>query len=214
MKIRLILIAAVIQFTLSGCGSILKVTVNNPSEADRHPEIVELALQDVNAKLGLKDGETFVINSNGSEIPYQITYDNKVIFPVQLNAGQSILFTLKKGTPAEVVTKVCGNHYPKRVDDICWENDLVGFRVYGFKEDNPSGYDIFTKKNTDLPVIPEMYRKALDPEQKKIEKEIKKEHGKDSAARFHNKRSFHIDHGYGADRFLCSRFRGTYWSGR
>lgn len=209
MKRGIILIAAAIQFILSGCGSILKVSVSNPSEIDRHPEIVEVALQDVIAKLGLKDGETFVVTSDGIETPYQITHDHKVIFPVQLKAGQSVEFILKKGTPAEVVTKVCGNHYPKRVDDICWENDLVGFRVYGFKEDNPSGYDVFTKKNTDLPVIPEMYRMALDPEKKKIEKAIKKEHGKDSAARFHNQRSFHIDHGYGADFYAVGQTLGA-----
>ena len=209
MKKRLILIAAAIQFILSGCGSVLKVSVNNPSDADRHPEIVELALQDVIAKLGLKEGQTFVVTSDGVETPYQITYDHKVIFPVQLKAGQTVEFTLKKGTPAEVVTKVCGHHYPERVDDICWENDLVGFRVYGFKEDNPSGYDVFTKKNTDLPVIPEMYRKALDPEMKKLQKEIKKEHGKDSAAKFHNQRSFHIDHGYGADFYAVGHTLGA-----
>ena len=209
MKKRLILIAAAIQFILSGCGSILTVSVNNPSEADRHPELAEISLQDVKTRLHLKEGETFVMTSAGVETPYQITHDNKVIFPVHLKAGQNVVYTLKKGVPAEVTTKVRGDHYPKRVDDICWENDLVGFRVYGFKEDNPSGYDIFTKKNTDLPVIPEMYRKALDPKMKKLEKAIKKEHGKDSAARFHNERSFHIDHGYGADFYAVGPTLGA-----
>ena len=209
MKKGLILIAAAIQLILSGCGSILQVSVNNPTDADRHPELAELYLQDIKSELGLKDGETFVMTSAGTEIPYQITHDNKVIFPVHLKAGQSVECTLKKGTPSEVITKVRGDHYPDRVDDICWENDLVGFRVYGFKEDNPSGYDLFTKKNTDLPVIPEMYRKALDPEMKKREKAIKKEHGKDSAARFHNQRSFHIDHGYGADFYAVGQTLGA-----
>ena len=209
MKRGLILIAAAIQFILSGCGSILTVTVNNPSTIDRQPELVEISLEEVKTKLGLKEGETFVITSAGVETPYQITYDQKVVFPVQLKAEEDVAFTLKKGTPAEVVTKVRGDHYPKRVDDICWENDLVGFRVYGFKEDNPSGYDIFTKKNTDLPVIPEMYRMALDPEMKKLEKKIKKEFGKDSAAVFHNKRSFHIDHGFGADFYAVGPTLGA-----
>ena len=209
MKKVLILIAAAIQFILSGCGGILKVTVNNPSETDRFAELVEISLDEVNAKLGLKEGQTFVITSSEAETPYQVTHDNKVVFPVQLKAGETVEFTFRKGVPSEITAKVRGDHYPKRVDDICWENDLVGFRVYGFKEDNPSGYDIFTKKNTDLPVIPEMYRKALDPELKKIEKEIKKEFGKDSAARFHNERSFHIDHGYGADFYAVGPTLGA-----
>lgn len=209
MKRGLILVAAAIQLILSGCGSVLTLNVSNPLQVDRHPELIELELSDVTAKLSLREGEKFVITSNGAEVPYQITYDGKVVFPATLGGGASQDFVLRKGTPAEVVTKVRGDHYPKRVDDICWENDLVGFRVYGFKEDNPSGYDIFTKKNTDLPVIPEMYRMALDPEQKKIEKKIKKEFGKDSAAVFHNKRSFHIDHGYGADFYAVGPTLGA-----
>ena len=209
MKRGLILIAAAIQFILSGCGSVLTVSITNPSETDRHPELAELSLQDVTARLRLKDGETFVITSSGAETPYQITHERKVVFPTFLKAGQKAEYLIKKGTPSEVVTKVRGDHYAKRADDICWENDLVGFRVYGFKEDNPSGYDIFTKKNTDLPVIPEMYRMALDPAQKKIEKKIRKEFGKDSAAVFHNKRSFHIDHGYGADFYAVGPTLGA-----
>ena len=209
MKRGLILIAAAIQFVLSGCGSILTVNVSNPLDTDRHPEIVELDKADVAARLKLDADEGFVIMKGKEEIPYQVTYDGKVIFPATLLAGESQSFVLRKGKPSEYVTKVRGDHYPKRVDDICWENDLVGFRVYGFKEDNPSGYDIFTKKNSDLPVIPEMYRLALDPEKKKLEKRIKKEFGKDSAAVFRNQRSFHIDHGFGADFYAVGPTLGA-----
>ena len=209
MKRGLILIAAAIQLILSGCGSVLTVNVSNPLLEDRHPELVELELSEVTSRLKLDEDETLIITSNSTEVPYQTTYDGKIVFPAKLGSGASQTFVLRKGTPAEVVTKVRGDHYPNRVDDICWENDLVGFRIYGFKEDNPSGYDIFTKKNTDLPVIPQMYRLALDPEQKKIEKKIRKEFGKDSAAVFRNKRSFHIDHGYGADFYAVGPTLGA-----
>ena len=177
----------------------VRIHVSNPTKSDRLVEMVEVSLKDIQNKADLNSGDQFVISDGEKEVGYQITYDGKVIFPVSLTAGQEVVYTVSKGTPAEVVTKVCGAHYPKRVDDIAWENDLAGFRVYGYKEDSASGYDIFTKRDTDLPVIPEMYRLALDPKMKKIEKQIRKVN-KDSADRYKwDKMSFHVDHGYGAD---------------
>ena len=210
MKRGIILFAAAIQFILSGCGDILTVTVSNPLEVDRQTELVEIPVAEVTTALGLADDAPFVIRNGKEEVPYQITHDGKVVFPVTLTACQTQAFTLRKGIPAEFTEKVRGDHYPKRVDDICWENDLVGYRVYGFKEDKASGYDIFTKRNTDLLVIPEMYRKALDPEMKKRQKEIAKEFGKDSATRFsHQQMSFHVDHGYGADFYAVGPTLGA-----
>ena len=210
MKRGIILIAAAIQFILSGCGDILTVTVSNPLEADRQTELVEIPLTEVYAALGLAEDDSFVVRNGKEEVQYQVTHDGKVVFPVTLTASQSQTFTLRKGTPAEFISKVRGDHYPNRVDDICWENDLVGYRVYGYKEDKASGYDIFTKRNTDLLVIPEMYRKALDPEMKKRQKAIEKEFGKDSATRFNNElMSFHVDHGYGADFYAVGPTLGA-----
>ena len=209
MKKGIIFIAAAIQFILSGCGSVLTVEVNNPLDADRLPELAELSESDIISGLCLGSEESFVIKSNGKEVPYQITHDGKVVFPAVLKAGEKQIFKIRKGEPSEPVTKVCGAHYPERVDDICWESDLAGFRVYGFKEDKPSGYDIFTKKNTDLPVIPEMYRKALDPEMKKIRAELRKI-DKDSSEKFNiANMSFHVDHGYGADFYAVGPTLGA-----
>lgn len=210
MKRGIILIAAAIQFILSGCGDILTVTVSNPLEADRQTELAEIPLAEVHTALALDNDDTFIVSDGKEEIQYQITHDGKVVFPVTLTAGETKEFTLRKGRPSDFMAKVRGDHYPARVDDICWENDLTGYRVYGYKEDKASGYDIFTKKNTDLPVIPEMYRKALDPEMKKQQKAIEKEFGKDSAQRFNNElMSFHVDHGYGADFYAVGPTLGA-----
>lgn len=198
MRSCLFFFSAILPFLFS-CSHVMTVTVTNPADIDRQTEMVELSLEDVNSALGLQDGDTFVLENNGKQLPYQITHEGKVIFPVTLAAAASESYKLTKGTPAEVTEQVRGDHYPRRVDDICWENDLIGFRVYGFKEDNPSGYDIFVKRNTDLPAIPEMYRRAFDPELKKIHRKLKKT-DKDSAARFNcDHISFHVDHGFGAD---------------
>ena len=188
------------------CNCVNKVTVTNPTDSDRHPEMVELNLLD----LGLAEGESFIVkDESGREVPYQITYNGKVIFQVEMNAGQTETFTICKGTPSEVTVKVCGKYYSNREDDICWESDLAGFRVYGFKEDLASGYDLFTKRNTDLPVIEEMYRIALDPEKIKFRNELKKI-DRDSADRFTcDHMSFHVDHGYGADCYGVGKTLGA-----
>lgn len=199
MKKSTLILAAVLLFICMGCGRTMQIEVINPTDTDRLLELIEIPLDEIQSRLDLSENETFVLLDGHDTIPCQITFDRDVLFPCALNGNEKRRFEFKAGVPSEPVVKVCGAHYPERVDDICWENDIVGFRVYGFKEDKPSGYDIFTKKNTDLPVIPEMYRKALDPQARKLEDEIRKEFGKDSAARFNNRRSFHIDHGFGAD---------------
>ena len=139
MKRYMIFAVAAIQFILSGCGSVLMVEVSNPSDIDRDTELIEVSLDDIKSRLKIQDGESFILKDGADEVPYQQTYDGKVVFPAQLKAQQVKSYRFCKGTPAEVVTKVCGDHYPKRVDDLCWENDLIGFRTYGFKEDAPSG---------------------------------------------------------------------------
>lgn len=198
-----------ILFFAGCCDCIYTVKVSNPLDSDRHPEMVELCMQDVADALSLSEGETFVIYSKDKEVPYQLTYDNKVIFPVQLKAKEKQTFRLQKGTPTEPVVKVCGSQYPERIDDFCWENDLLGFRLYGYKEDSPSGYDFFVKRGTDLPVVKEFYRKALDPEMKRIEKEIAT-FDKDSAARFNcDHMSLHVDHGYGMDCYGVGKTLGA-----
>jgi len=209
MKRHLILTVAAIQFILSGCGSVLKVEVSNAADFDRDTDIIEVPWSDVEKRLGIRDGESVVLKDGSEEVPYQLTYDGKLIFPTKLLSGQTKTYSITKGAPSEYTVKVCGDHYPQRVDDICWENDLIGFRTYGFKEDAPSGYDIFTKRSSDLPVIPEFYRRAKDPKLTKIHKQLKKTN-KRAADRFNwDSLSFHVDHGYGCDVYAVGPTLGA-----
>ena len=211
MKITNIIVMTVASVLLLAgcCNCAYTVKVTNPTASDRQTEMVELEEDCIRTALELAEGENFIIKSAGSEVPYQITYDGKVIFPVTLQASQSQTFRFRKGNPAEVPVKVCGKHYPHREDDICWESDLAGFRVYGFKEDLASGYDLFTKRNTDMPVIDEMYRKAFDPELRRIREELKLV-DRDSADRFNcDHMSFHVDHGVGADCYGVGKTLGA-----
>lgn len=208
--VKIFIASVAMMSLLASCGRSLVVEVSNPSELDRHPEMVELCLDQVNSELSIKEGETFIVkNSYDEEVPYQITYDSKVIFPVTLSAHESQRFRISKGTPSEYTVKVCGGHYPEREDDLCWENDVTGYRAYGFKDDIASGYDLFVKRNTDLPVIKGMYAKAFDPELMKTHKELEKV-DKDSADRFNcDHMTIHVDHGYGMDCYAVGRTLGA-----
>ena len=80
---------------------VVEITISNPSATDRTNEITEIT-SDAVAKL---KGETFVISDNtGSQVPYQVTYDNKIIFPVSVKGGNQ---------PA-----VLGGHIPQLVPAI------------------------------------------------------------------------------------------------
>ena len=74
---------------------VVEITISNPSATDRTNEITEIN-SDVITKL---ESNSFVIlDSNGSQIPYQITYDNKIIFPVSIKAGETCTYKIAAGT--------------------------------------------------------------------------------------------------------------------
>ena len=165
-KIALLILPVLI---LASCCPAVTVTVTNGTDSDRLPEMVELCSEQISGALDLKDGESFIIrNEAGEEQPYQITSDAKVIFQVEMKAGESGTYKITKGQPSEYQTYACGRHYPARLDDFAWENDLVGFRVYGpalqAKGERGFGYDLFAKRGTDLPVIGKFYELALEKE--------------------------------------------------
>ncbi len=61
-------------------------------------------------------------------------------------------------------TTTCGSHYPERLDDIAWENNLMAYRTYGpalqRSGERAYGYDIWTK-STSEPVVKERYNNHL-----------------------------------------------------
>lgn len=200
-KIAILILPVLI---LASCCPAVTVTVTNGTDSDRLPEMVELCSEQISGALDLKDGESFIIrNEAGEEQPYQITSDAKVIFQVEMKARQTKVFTISEGIPSEYQTLTCGRQYKERLDDFAWENDLVGFRVYGpalqAKGERGFGYDLFTKRGTNLPVIEKFYELAIGNRTKsrhnellKTDKQAAKDYKIDSM-------TFHVDHGYGMD---------------
>ena len=170
-------------------------------------------METVTDRLGLADtAQIVVLNADGQQVPYQITYDGKVIFPAAIAAGGTATYTIQTGTPEAFDVKACGRCYPERMDDMAWENDLVAFRAYGpalqAKGERGFGYDLFTKYNTTEPMLEAMYAKELDKETLAKIAELKKTDPK-AAAELSRERSYHIDHGYGMDCYAVGPTLGA-----
>ena len=160
-------------------SKIVTVTVTNPLAMDRSDEMVEVSMTEISNLLNLADtAQIVVLNVEGEQVPYQVTYDDKLIFPATVAANASAAYTVQAGTPVDVEVRACGRQYPERLDDMAWENDLVGFRAYGpalqARGERGFGYDLFTKRGTAAPVLEDMYAKELDADSWKQVNELRK----------------------------------------
>lgn len=203
MKKLFFLIAAVCVCFACTESKTVTVTVTNPTDSQRDGEMVEVAMSEVTGKLNLADtAQIIVVDADGKQVPYQITYDEKVIFPANVVANGSAVYTIKAGTPEAFAVKACGKYYPERVDDVAWENDLVAFRTYGpalqASGERAFGYDIWTKYNTTEPVVEARYAGELNPETLAKIAELRKTDPK-AAQELYRSVSYHVDHGNGLD---------------
>ena len=181
----------------------MTVTVTNPLALERTGEMVEVPMSDVTAKLQLADtAQIVVLGEDGQQVPYQVTYDEKVVFPATVKANGTATYTIQSGTPDPYNVIACGRYYPERLDDVAWENDLGGYRAYGpalqKRGERGFGYDLFTKYNATEPILESLYAEELDKEKRARIAELKKTDPK-AAAELQNAISYHIDHGYGMD---------------
>ena len=191
----------------------LTVTVTNPLAMERSNEMVEVSMETVTNRLGLADtAQIVVLNADGQQVPYQITYDGKVIFPAAIAAGSTATYTIQTGTPEAFDVKACGRCYPERMDDMAWENDLVAFRAYGpalqAKGERGFGYDLFTKRDTSEPILEAMYAKETDRETRAKLRELKKTDPEKADALL-KEMSYHIDHGHGMDCYAVGPTLGA-----
>lgn len=122
------------------------VTVTNPLTVARGQEMAETDASDL-----LKEFPAGFIILDGAckEVPYQITYDNKLVFPVDMAASQSLQFRIVAGAPRPVKARVHGRCFPEHKDNMNWENDKSAYVAYGPAlrrlNEHSYGYDIWTK---------------------------------------------------------------------
>lgn len=197
---------AVAMVIFSSCADkkqTMTVTVTNPLAFERTGEMVEVPMREVVAKLQLPDtAQIVVLDAEGRQVPYQVTYDENVIFPVAVAGSGTVVYTIQSGNPQPFSVIACGKYYPERLDDVAWENDLGGYRAYGpalqARGERGFGYDLFTKYNTTDPVLENMYAEELNEEKRAKIAKLKKTDPK-AAAELERSISYHVDHGYGMD---------------
>ena len=153
----------------------ITLTISNPTAAQRS----ELVIIDA-ASLGIEVGKGIIVRDvSNIERPTQWTHDGKLLMEVHVRPHGEAVFTLQPGTPTAFRSWVDGRQYPERLDDIAFENDRIGFRIYGpalqKKGEKGYGYDLWVKRTTEF-VLGELYRN--DP-----------------------RLSFHLDYGKGVDCF-------------
>ena len=202
MKYISLFLTSLFLFASCTANRHVKVTVSNNTPNERNEEIIEISLKEISARLQLADSSLFIIlDKDKKEVPYQITYDRKVIFPVSVGANSKHSFTIQKGKPQAYQSYVFGKQYPERLDDMAWENDKAAYRLYGPALQQAGqrmyGYDIWTK-STDRLIVDERYAKELDKETRKRIEELKKTNKK-AADQLYKSISYHIDHGDGMD---------------
>ncbi len=176
------------------------VTVSNNDKVQRQ-ELVEVPVKDVYAKLGIKDGDKFIVrNALGQQVTYQVTYDGKLLIDASVRPGGTADFTITPGEPKPMKTYVCGKQYPERVDDIAWENDRTAYRVYGpalqRTGEKAFGVDVWVKNTPDLEVE-KRYTTELSNHHKIAE--LKKAGKTAEALEMEQETTYHFDHGYGLD---------------
>ncbi len=181
----------------------MTITVTNPLAMERVREMVEVPMNDVVARLKLADtAQIVVLDVDSQQVPYQVTYDDKIVFPATVGANATVTYTIQPGSPDPFYVVACGKYYPERLDDVAWENDMGGYRAYGpalqARGERGFGYDLFTKYNTTEPVLEGMYANELSKEKRARIAELKKTDPK-AAAELQKAISYHIDHGYGMD---------------
>lgn len=194
-----------VAFACFACSEskMVSVTVANPTALERSGEMVDVSMSEVSDKLGLADtAQIVVLDAEGQQVPYQITSDERVVFPASVKANSSATYTIKVGAPEDFAVKACGRYYPERMDDVAWENDLVAFRAYGpalqASGERAFGYDVWTKYKTTEPVVEARYAGELNPETLAKIAELRKTDPK-AAQELYQSVSYHVDHGNGLD---------------
>jgi hypothetical protein len=192
MKLFSIAVATLTLMSVASCGEKKMIlTVQNLSCFGRYSQTVEIPLHDVAQQLGNPDCQKLELTDpTNALVTYQVTYDKKFIFQLDIKGGETRSFVLKQGKYVpDFEPKTYARFIKERKDDFAWENDKVAFRIYGpaLKHvDGPSnGIDAWYKR-TDKLIIDKWYKDDLA-----------------------GKASYHEDHGEGLDDYKVGRSLGA-----
>ena len=90
-----ILLAAI---CLAGCSSSpIELTISNDMDFDRNEEMVEVEM----STLAELPRQFVVLDAENNQVPYQVTYDGKLIFLASVPANGSVVYKVKAGKPQD-----------------------------------------------------------------------------------------------------------------
>lgn len=200
MKMRTFILACAAIMVQGMAAKDVTVTVSNTENTQRQ-ELVELDVNEVYSKLGIKKCQKFIVkNAMDQQVAYQVTYDGKLLIDASVRPNGKAVYTITPGEPQAMKAYVYGRQYPERVDDIAWENDRTAYRVYGPALQNSGerafGVDVWVKNTPDLEVEK---RYATELSNHPRIQGLKKA-GRDAEAKeIQIATTYHYDHGYGLD---------------
>lgn len=201
-----------ILLALSACKDSKKVEVTLSAEDfSRQTYMIELPAGEILEKLG--SPAYYIVDEKGTEIPYQLTYDSLIIFRTPLADEKTLNFTILPSDSLHTYKPITGgDFYPKRRDDLAYENDLGGYRIYGpgtrDAGEKSFGYDLFFKYPDEELILPSLYEAQTSSELwsrvdslRRIDPKLAKE--------FEDSFSYHIDHGKGMDSYAVGSTLGA-----
>ena len=163
------------------------VNVQNPLPLNRR-DLVEIPVSQLKAKAGWGQMPSIIVrDADGVEVPYQVTHDGLLLVQSLVRPSETTTFSIEQGTPQPCCGKVVGRVRPDRLDDLAWENDRNGWRLYGpgMRKGGAYGIDCFAK-NRPEPVLDSLYRNDL----------------------VHHV-SYHVNHGMGMDAYTVGPTLGA-----
>ena len=186
---RISCMLSVLAASVLACGMVraaekFTVTVANDLDLARPAETIVIPFSEVVRRLpSVAFDQIIVKDASGRIIPAQITAFHHVhkgpacfddlIFQHDFAAGEkSAAFTVEiSSLPVPPFpSQVCVRYIPERYDDVAWENDKIGHRVYGPGLELPSatkdqqtssGIDVWSKRVPYL-VVDHWYHKGHD----------------------------------------------------
>jgi rhamnogalacturonyl hydrolase YesR len=178
------------------------LTIGNESDEYRQ-QVVEVDAAEVFRRLGIQGGRQLVVRDPaGLELPYQLTYDEKLLVEAGVSPHSTLKLTIEKGTPQTPRTVCYGNIYPERKDDYAWENDRGAYRVYGpalqRTGERSYGIDVWSKNTPELVVEQRYWQEdvVMMPTVEKMRRE-----NRQRGDSLYRTISYHHDHGRGMDLY-------------
>jgi hypothetical protein len=154
--------------SVTGQDTQVSITLRNTEDRQRANEIVSVDFGLLSSKI--KDLQNFRVTEakTGRELVFQLEYrgmdrPQNLLVQVTLPADGEITLYVQEGRPSAFIPRTFARYVPERKDDFAWENNLVGFRMYGkaleSTNENAYGIDVWTKR-TDKLIVDKWYKEG------------------------------------------------------